>query len=357
VEQPVLRPADHGRVVNIRQLTGIRALAAGWVLAFHFRVELVTEFSFLGPTLPVINAGYLGVDLFFVLSGFILAYTHLHRLGDRWTPTRAAGFLWLRVARIWPVMVVTLLAAGLYHLALLLATGSGEHADALDPGRLATHLLLIDGWGRRLPDWNPVAWSLSEEWMAYLAFAATAALLLRACAQLTARALALGALAAVLPVTVTGMAMRDGANLMFSNHGTLLSGIVPLRVLGEFLAGVLIAQLTARQRTTGRVAVAIPLLVLLIWSLARCPGDPLARLLATRPLEWSGRTSFALYMCHFLVLQSYRTVAGHLPVLPRRALLIACVGAPVVLAYLLYRFVEEPARHRLRAMLPRSADG
>src|SRR3954447_22946867 len=93
----------------IPQLTGVRALAALWVLTFHFRPELVSSFPFLGRLAPLFDAGYLGVDLFFVLSGFIMTYTHLNRMSEPWTPRKALGFLWLRLSRIWPVMFLVLL--------------------------------------------------------------------------------------------------------------------------------------------------------------------------------------------------------------------------------------------------------
>src|SRR2546428_9049547 len=85
---------------HIRQLTGIRALAALGVLTFHFRPELLSAFPFLWPAVPMFNVGYLGVDLFFVLSGFILTYTHIERMTDHYGPRKVVGFLWLRLSRI-----------------------------------------------------------------------------------------------------------------------------------------------------------------------------------------------------------------------------------------------------------------
>ena len=68
--------------VFIRQLTGIRLVAAVWVLLYHSQSQLDTIGLLSIPVLPeFIQIGRLGVDLFFALSGFILAHTYLSSLG------------------------------------------------------------------------------------------------------------------------------------------------------------------------------------------------------------------------------------------------------------------------------------
>ena len=70
--------------VFIRQLTGIRFVAAAWVLLYHLQGPLNTLGLLAIPILPdVRRVGRLGVDLFFALSGFILTHTYLTRLGPR----------------------------------------------------------------------------------------------------------------------------------------------------------------------------------------------------------------------------------------------------------------------------------
>ena len=92
---------------SLPALTGLRAIAAGWVVLFHYRDDLLALVPGLAPLDTFMRAGYLGVDLFFPLSGFVLAYTYADRLGSfSWVGSR--DFIRNRFARVWPVHVLTL---------------------------------------------------------------------------------------------------------------------------------------------------------------------------------------------------------------------------------------------------------
>lgn len=394
--------------VHIRQLTGIRALAALWVLVFHFRPFLLSAFPFLWPLVPMFNVGYLGVDLFFVLSGFILTYTHLERMSHNWSPRKSLGFLWLRLSRIWPLLFFMMLVWGVYLGALLIHNRDGRISAALSPSRFLEHVTLIHAWGTAHHDWNPIDWSLSAEWLAYLAFAVLVVPLARFGAQMRSRALALTAFFAVLPVVMIGFGFQDGSDLIW-NGNTIVGGIVPLRVLCEFFAGAMVALLFLRhgQRTlpwwmrptvvflaivalvyliqhydpnrwlrydqvwsynghllwgSTETVIVVPLFVLLVGVLAASRTDPLTRFLSTRVLVWGGKVSFALYMCHWLFLDVFLHAIINLRVDREpmgwgyRATLLVVIAAAILAAHLLYRFVEEPCRRVMRRMLPRSME-
>ncbi|MFZ8926993.1 MAG: acyltransferase family protein, partial [Candidatus Nanopelagicales bacterium] len=158
--------------VFIRQLTGIRFVAAFWVLLYHLQDPLdriglmdIPVFS------EVVRVGRLGVDLFFALSGFIITHTYLTRMGSRLAIGAAASFWWLRLARIYPVHLVMLNVAGIAVVAQAWITGVNKDRPWLNPWDYIANLLLIQEWGPH-PDrgWNVVAWSLSMEWLAYLIF-------------------------------------------------------------------------------------------------------------------------------------------------------------------------------------------
>ena len=68
---------------EIKALTGLRIVAAVWVVLFHFR-PMVADVSpdFRDASSPVLNCGAQGVDLFFILSGFVLTWNYLDRMGQ-----------------------------------------------------------------------------------------------------------------------------------------------------------------------------------------------------------------------------------------------------------------------------------
>ena len=158
--------------VFIRQLTGIRFVAAFWVFAYH----LQGPFNVLGllsiPVMgDVMRVGRLGVDLFFALSGFILTHTYLTRMGSSIRGSATLRFWWLCLARIYPVHLVMLVIAGLAVFAQARILGEDIDRDWWNPIDFIKNLLLIQEWGPN-PErgWNFVAWSLSMEWLAYLVF-------------------------------------------------------------------------------------------------------------------------------------------------------------------------------------------
>ena len=87
---------------DLKSLTGLRIVAAGWVLVYHFRNRLGLDLEQVG----MIDKGYLGVDLFFILSGFILSHVYVRAWAEGRFPY--SSFLWARLARLYPVHLLTL---------------------------------------------------------------------------------------------------------------------------------------------------------------------------------------------------------------------------------------------------------
>ena len=119
-------------------LTSIRGICAAAVLAFHC---------------GWFSAGQCGVLVFFVLSGYVLAWGHIHR-------PRTAGAFWVaRLRRTAPVHLVTTSVVGV----LVIAAGHGSVTQLL------ANLALLPAIGQGMPI-NPPTWSLAVEWLAYLLF-------------------------------------------------------------------------------------------------------------------------------------------------------------------------------------------
>jgi peptidoglycan/LPS O-acetylase OafA/YrhL len=400
------------RAPLIGALTGIRALAAFWVFLRHFRTEIVDALG-PGPATQLIvhisSAGYLGVDLFFILSGFILTYTHLTTMTRGYGWRTAVGFLWLRLARVWPLTAFVLMLFGAYFVFQALSSGDPAYLAQADPGRLLMHLTLLNGWFPSALDWNGVDWSVSAEWMAYLTFAVGVVALARFAAVASRRVMITVIVLLMLPVLVVGASMQDDTIFLFANDSYVTAaGVLPIRVLGEFWIGAVLSLVLRRYlgdtpappralrrlplATLSAVAavavllvvayndplhsmragqqefhkgidmiapaesiVVLPLFVLLIASLAICPRDPVSRLLSTRPFLIAGRASFAFYLVHPLVIGAGLVAASVLDAqagLPMLAVGIATAAAAWVSAWILWRCIEEPARKLLRRMLP-----
>jgi O-antigen biosynthesis protein len=319
----------------------LRALASLWVLCFHALPFYESMGGSLGPLRVLAASGYLGVDLFFVISGFIIARTFPA------APPTAAGearrFIERRAWRIyvgyWPVLAVAVAAYALW---------LPERLQGVDA--LRTLLLL----SHRIPDLViGQAWSLSFELFFYLAFA-----LLMLVARSLGRLLAIGYGLAVVAANLADPGVAKG---FFANPGLLelLAGMLlgqaaPIRlgrpgalaVLAG--AGVLLAawfQLSAPPRllTVALVGSAALLLVLLADAAAlRGRNSPslLSRL---------GDSSYALYLVHYLLLELFGYfLAGSAPLRPWLPLLFGLwLAAIVVIAHGYYLWLERPLHDRL----------
>ncbi|HZZ87745.1 MAG TPA: acyltransferase, partial [Caulobacteraceae bacterium] len=154
---------------HIKPLTSLRFFAAAWVVVFHYWPHLAVA----GPMPALVAKGYLGVECFFVLSGFILCHVYL--------PAFEAGrfkygaFLWARIARIYPLHLATLIAMGAM-AGVALAFGLSVDPNVLSWAALPANLTLTQAWGfAPTAGWNHPSWSISAEWFAYLSFPAFAA--------------------------------------------------------------------------------------------------------------------------------------------------------------------------------------
>ena len=149
---------------NIRPLTSLRFFAALWVVLYTYWQNLAgVDF-----TPAVVAKGYLGVELFFTLSGFVLCHVYLTAFGAG--RFRYGAFLWNRLARVYPLHLATLL--GMIALGVTAAAaGLPVNADMMRWDALPANLLLLHAWGLAPASaFNHPSWSISAEWFAYLTF-------------------------------------------------------------------------------------------------------------------------------------------------------------------------------------------
>jgi peptidoglycan/LPS O-acetylase OafA/YrhL len=342
-------------------LTRLRFFLIGWVVLYHLDLPLrVTDVL---PSLgPLLRHGYLGVDGFFLLSGFALW------LGYGARPPRGVsgvlGFLQRRFAKIWPLHALALAA-----LALLVGLASVSGITIHEPARFALtefllQLILVNAWETTSQHaWNYPSWALSVEWAGYLAFP----LLIWALGRLPLPVVPLVPLAAFLGLAVLAD-WKPGWGL---NH-TLHLGLVRFGL--EFLAGLGLGRLaTARllpRAVLWPVLLALPAglwlnqdaltvvgLAVLIPLLHRPAAAAAPNAASGQPdlLLRLGEASFGIYLCWIFV---EAVLTGVLRVVEpgpagKVGLMLAGLLASLMAGWLAWRFIEVPVqRWLLRRRVP-----
>ena len=144
-----------GSATRIDALTGVRIIAAGSVFLSHAEAPKYIP----APVQTLVTAGYNGVTLFFVLSGFVLAWSYADRLIPL-RPRAVWSFFVARFARIYP----------LYLFALLFAATPQLVTHTLEPGWWR-HVLAIQAWSpAKDTALNGPAWSIGVEFFLYACF-------------------------------------------------------------------------------------------------------------------------------------------------------------------------------------------
>jgi len=370
---------------EIKALTGLRIIAAVWVVFFHFRPLLrLASPEFSDALAPVLDRGAQGVDLFFILSGFVLTWNYLERMGETFSVRATVHFLWLRLARVWPIYLVTM------HLALLwvIFTLHVGHVPTEDLSRITAisyvrQVLLVQLWFEPFFDgssWDGPAWSISAEWLAYLLFGVLVLAVYRMMRVTSARGLAVLAIIASLPPLLLLLATGE-----FYSPWSWLP-----RIVMQFTAGALacaavrkISPADSARRAAGYCSAL--LIVAMVAVLYYFDGHPISglydsgglvdvlfvplvmalaigigsfpALLSTRVMVYGGQISFCLYMVHELVHTSWNWAAKQFEIVldegatAAKWMVCGLLVAATLLSMLLFHAVEEPGRHWMRKMI------
>ncbi|WP_162178631.1 acyltransferase family protein [Deinococcus marmoris] len=357
----------------LRALTGLRAIAALWVVFHHYFDKFVLLFPVLEPLRAFAQAGNMGVELFLVLSGFVITLNYVdHFRVDQfrqWNGPTYIHFLRARIARIYPVVVACLLGAlGIVTVANRLNMDLATEG-LYTPGGFVASLLMVQAWGNSADaTWNFVAWSVSAEWFAYLCFPLVALLYHRVRTSSTA----VGIAGAAIVVSIS-LILTSGLSVVSPfDHNSLL------RVTGSFVAGAMMCWLWRNRfgaswnwglltPVLGLLAVAsataltamgtgaywtLLFMTPFILGLAYSRGW-LARALSTSLADFGGRISYSMYMSHLLLkmvlvklLPAERFAESGL--LLRLGIVAVYIALILAVATALYLLIEEPFRKLLR---------
>lgn len=342
-------------------LTGARGLAAWFVVIYHVRAAFTQNVP--ADLITIFAKGYLAVDLFFILSGFVMWLTYAETF--RQDGVRAIyGFMVRRIARIYPLHFV-MLSATLAVSLLLIALGKASPAEFAF-GELALHYVLIQNWGFTTElSWNDPSWSISTEFGAYLLLPLLAVILTRRQIPLWVCAV----LIVLLSFWLDMIFSTAGHDLLGNN----ITGLGLVRCLIEFSCGVLVC-LIWQKRDAGyanfvlagafivaviafalwqfgwmRETLAVPLAFsALLYCLAITSdwrGNPLSSAWAVN----LGLISYATYLSHFLLWRLFKIgfVANANNVSFTSMLLF--FGVVLIASIMLYRIVEQPGRRWLQS--------
>jgi peptidoglycan/LPS O-acetylase OafA/YrhL len=347
---------------HLDALTGIRGIAAWLVVLYHVRLSLTQLVP--PPVIAVLAKGYLAVDLFFMLSGFVLWYNYAARLRDGGL-AQTGAFLWRRIARIWPLHALIL---ALYVAFALLLLATGRDTSDFPFAELPLHVLLMQNWGLTPAlTWNHPAWSISTEMAAYLVFPAV--VLIVKWERLPS-----------LVLIGLAVALADAIYLLFTASddtilGADISHLGLWRCLFEFALGAILCLVW--QRWQGRrfaafaaaagcavllgagLALALPETAfvpacffagLLALALGR---GAIAKALGGRVPRYFGEISYSTYLAHAFLFLLFKLAFVDASLQLDWLRLIGFLALVFIASAVLYHAVEKPAQRWLNRRRPR----
>lgn len=358
---------------SIKSFEGLRGISALAVAIYHFN-------GFLRPN-TIVDSFYLLVDLFFILSGFVIYRAYEKQLSS-WP--KLAKFVVRRIGRLYPLHIFSacffvsvtlgsrLLKTSMQHVGLGAAL-SAPGVDAITfPGipEILTNLFLLQGIGPLTKyEINGPSWSISTEFYSYLILA-LGVYLLKARARLLA--LAIVALSG-LALSVYGSLHVDHCMQVghcLDSHSTYAFP----RCIGSFLLGVfaerlatLIESVPTRGLSVVQVAAA-SMAIIVMWQSTNVPGlafavtpiffvvvltlsddrGPLARMLQAPVCQSLGRISYSVYLIHAPLVFVGHITLKPISIVAKICILLGYVALVVLIATQTYRFIEAPARDATR---------
>ncbi|PCE25211.1 hypothetical protein BWP39_11850 [Paraburkholderia acidicola] len=331
-----------------KDINGLRAIAVAGVVLFHLQV---------GP----FPGGFVGVDMFFVISGFLMA--SIARRNVEVGGFSIPGFLAKRMQRIYPALAVLTLAC------IVWAGWSYLPGDYKHLARVATNALTFRsnvGFAGDVGYFQPDAqkslflhtWSLSVEAQFYLAFAVVCGATwanrrrqAKVFGHILLLTLGVASLAWCLTQSISNPTaafylfparawefLVGGAVAVFPTRRLTIMSRSLLGILGSLLVIVSLVYIDAQQPYPGWRAM---LPVFGIAFIIAAESGPASWLLSVVPLQFLGRISYSVYLWHWPLILAYKERFGVAPVgLGAVGLMVGSVA----FGWISYRYIEQPTR-------------
>jgi len=354
-----------GKPTNLTGLTSLRGIAAILVMLHNYTLTFYPDIQKFSST-SFLEKSYLWVDMFFLLSGFVLS--HVYHGTFRFSINYHAfkNFSLARFARIYPLHIFLL---GFLIVLEFLCHFLGGSSDVRSTNTILENIFLLQVFNP-YTYWNEPSWSISAEWLTYifvpfiilLAFKLNRAvrlLTILACiAGLYAIELSFGdfgirhsgwslyvrcVLEVIIGVNVYNIYLE---NKIASKYFKVIIPIVFLAILGSMAI-------------TLTHTITILLFIVLIYVVAHL-NDKDAHWLNNRGLVWLGTISYSIYLIHDPVKQTLVAVSTWIDIpingvtvgyYTQVFITIICAALSVILAHFSYLLIEEPSRKRIRNTL------
>ena len=365
--EPVLEAVPSALTAHrrpLKALTGIRFFAAFYVVIFHTRIARTLQEHGLHAAGNFFANGYLAVPLFFLLSGFILAYTYAGQIEE---PGDHRRFWEARFARIWPVYAVSLVMASVPDFTLP------------PPAAALATICMVQAWNPfdmgMAGTWNFVCWTLSVEAVFYLVFPwfqtwleerssrsqlVTIVGMLALCVAINSASRTLGYVAVGVwkwiplplphvPEFFTGVGLGNFylGRLKRGPAANVLSGN-GLWTYTSLLATIALL-CSPTSRWTGVIVVAF---AALLYGLA-AETTMLSRFLSTKTMLLGGGISYSIYLVQLPVKGWIQRITTSMHLNSEAIRFLITATALIGVSLILFKAVEDPARKVLRGLFSR----
>jgi peptidoglycan/LPS O-acetylase OafA/YrhL len=310
------KPSSTEARIHFQVLDSWRGIAALLVALFHLNILSVIY------SLDFIRNGFLFVDFFFVLSGFVIT----HSYADRLVTLEGVGtFAIRRLGRLWPLHAVVLLAFIVVEAARAVSASHGASfdkppfTDAASPGSILINLAFGQSFGiEKQLTWNPLSWSICAEFWTYLIFAAAIFVAsrwlrrTRFAPEILITAMLAGAAAILVLFSQHGIDVTFDLGLARCIYGFLVGHLTYRlwRMVShvEFRAGLpeattlLAATLFVSLAGHAEISFLAPLVFAVVVFVFAFETGPVSRLLLNKGSAWLGQISYSMYMWQAFII-------------------------------------------------------
>jgi peptidoglycan/LPS O-acetylase OafA/YrhL len=352
-------------------LESLRGVAALIVVFLHIKwANPLTSLLFF-------RNGYLMVDLFFVLSGFVICHNYGRKIGN----TGDVGhFMFLRFGRLYPLHLFCLIiflgievAKYIGQLKFNLVPYATSAFSINNASSFVANLLLVQTFcPSAIVTFNVPSWSISAEFYTYLVFAAVILTFPgKKPVLLVSGFLVLLAAFLLIFFGVSGVTELTGWSFLRCVLG-FFTGVLAYHLYGRFhptisrwsgsgkiivmLLSVLAVFMSFEENARLDGILVLPVFLALIVTIAAEPPGVITKMLGRAPLRWLGRVSYSIYMMHLMVLmlvsRCFAFTQSHFNPVYRNGLGLAFVFLAVALVLMIsqltYQWIEVPYRKTFR---------